>query len=238
MQINDLFGNVPAIIGNFISHIYCASKSDDVLYKLEYTGKTIKINTKEPYSNLIKLLDNNKDLLNDIENSNQLKKILNNKVFYTESVDDYKIILVCDMTVESTTSSDKLTLLIADDSPVITKFFSKTFEDEFNILVANNGEEAINMINDNLNNETLVGAFIDLQMPIKSGYDVLEYLSENNLFELLPTSVISGEDSQNGIEKATNYGIIDMLQKPFNAEAAKSIINKTIQHSKNYKNHQ
>ena len=51
------------------------------------------------------------------------KKILNNKVFYTESVDDYKIILVCDMTVESTTSSDKLTLLIADDSPVITKFF-------------------------------------------------------------------------------------------------------------------
>ena len=53
MQINDLFGNVPAIIGNFISHIYCASKSDDVLYKLEYTGKTIKINTKEPYSNLI-----------------------------------------------------------------------------------------------------------------------------------------------------------------------------------------
>ena len=49
MQINDLFGNVPAIIGNFISHIYCASKSDDVLYKLEYTGKTIKINTKIPY---------------------------------------------------------------------------------------------------------------------------------------------------------------------------------------------
>ena len=59
MQINDLFGNVPAIIGNFISHIYCASKSDDVLYKLEYTGKTIKINTKEPYSNLIKLLKKN-----------------------------------------------------------------------------------------------------------------------------------------------------------------------------------
>lgn len=237
MQINDLFGMVPSIIGNFITSIYCVSKNDDVLYKLEYTGSSLKIVSKSPYKELLSCLDNNNDILKEIEGSDKVKKIINNNlILYSEAVDDYKVIILSNIEEEKKNIQDKLTILIADDSPVITKFFTKTFETDFNILVAKNGEEAIKVIEDNLNDSSFVGAFIDLQMPIKSGYDVLDYLSANNLFATVPTSVISGEDSQNGIERATNYGIIDMLQKPFNADAAKSIVNKTIQHSKNYQN--
>lgn len=237
MQINDLFGMVPSIIGNFITSIYCVSKNDDVLYKLEYTGSSLKIVSKSPYKELLSCLDNNNDILKEIEGSDKVKKIINNNlILYSEAVDDYKVIILSNIEEEKKNIQDKLTILIADDSPVITKFFTKTFETDFNILVAKNGEEAIKVIEDNLNDSSFVGAFIDLQMPIKSGYDVLDYLSANNLFATVPTSVISGEDSQNGIERATNYGIVDMLQKPFNADAAKSIVNKTIQHSKNYQN--
>lgn len=236
MQINDLFGNVPSIIGNFISDIYCLSKEDDIVYKLEYTGSSLKVISKSPYAEINNFISD-KEIINEIENNNSLKRIIKNKTsVYMETISDYKIVLICDFEEEKEVVDDKLTLLIADDSPVITKFFTKTFESEFNILVAKNGEEAINLIDENINNKLFVGAFIDLQMPVKNGYDVLDYLSNNNLLELIPTSVISGEDSQNGIERATAYGIIDMLQKPFNADAARSIINKTIQHSKNYTN--
>ncbi len=237
MQINDLFGMVPSIIGNFITSIYCVSKNDDILYKLEYTGSSLKIVSKSPYKELLSCLDNNNGILKEIEESNKVKKFINNNlILYSETVDDYKVIILSNLEEEKKEVQDKLTILIADDSPVITKFFTKTFESDFNILVAKDGDEAIKTIESNLNNSSFVGAFIDLQMPIKSGYDVLDYLSSNNLFATIPTSVISGEDSQNGIERATNYGIIDMLQKPFNADAAKSIVNKTIQHSKNYQN--
>lgn len=237
MQINDLFGMVPSIIGNFITSIYCVSKNDDVLYKLEYTGSSLKIVSKSPYKEFLSCLDNNKSILKEIEESDKVKKIINSSLLlYSETIDDYKVIILSNIEEEKKEIQDKLTILIADDSPVITKFFTKTFETDFNILVAKNGEEAIKVIEDNLNDSSFVGAFIDLQMPIKSGYDVLDYLSANNLFATIPTSVISGEDSQNGIERATNYGIVDMLQKPFNADAAKSIVNKTIQHSKNYQN--
>lgn len=236
MQINDLFGNVPSIIGNSISDIYCLSKEDDIVYKLEYTGSSLKVISKSPYAEINNFISD-KEIINEIENNNSLKRIIKNKTsVYMETISDYKIVLICDFEEEKEVVDDKLTLLIADDSPVITKFFTKTFESEFNILVAKNGEEAINLIDENINNKLFVGAFIDLQMPVKNGYDVLDYLSSNNLLELIPTSVISGEDSQNGIERATAYGIIDMLQKPFNADAARSIINKTIQHSKNYTN--
>ena len=237
MQINDLFGMVPSIIGNFITSIYCVSKNDDVLYKLEYTGFSLKIVSKSPYKEFLSCLDNNISILKEIEESDKVKKIINSSLLlYSETIDDYKVIILSNIEEEKKEIQDKITILIADDSPVITKFFTKTFETDFNILVAKNGEEAIKAIEDNLNDSSFVGAFIDLQMPIKSGYDVLDYLSANNLFATIPTSVISGEDSQNGIERATNYGIVDMLQKPFNADAAKSIVNKTIQHSKNYQN--
>lgn len=237
MQINDLFGKVPSIISNFITNIYCVSKSDDILYKLEYTGSSLKIVSKSPYKDLLVCLDNNKSLFTEIENNQTIKKVVNDKMLvYTETIEDYKIIILSSLVTERHESDNKLTILIADDSPVITKFFTKTFESEFNVIVAKNGEEAIKLIEDNLDNKSFVGAFIDLQMPIKNGFDVLEYLSKENLFAIVPTSVISGEDSQNGIERATNYGIVDMLQKPFNADAARSIVNKTIQHSKNYMN--
>ena len=234
MQINNLFGLVPTIIGNFLSNIYCVSKSDDVVYKLEYTGSTLKIVSKEPYKEIETIL-NDKTLLAEIETRDKLKKVINNSfIIYTETIEDYKIILISDLKEEINNNQDKYTLLIADDSPVITKFFTKNFENDFNILVAKNGEEAIKLIEENKENKSLVGAFIDLKMPIKSGYDVLEYLSNNNLFDTIPTSVISGEDSQDGIERATGFGIVDMLQKPFNVERARSIVDKTIQHSKNY----
>ncbi len=236
MQINDLFGMVPSIIGNFITNIYCACKDDDIFYKLEYTGASLKILSKSPYEEIFSCIKD-KNAISEIESNEKVKKIISNdKVVYSETVDNYKIILISEINLPKSENGDKLTLLIADDSPVITKFFTKTFESEYNILVATNGEEAIKLIEENIENKSFVGAFIDLQMPIKSGYDVLDYLSTNNLFELIPTSVISGEDSQNGIERATAYSIIDMLQKPFNADAARSIINKTIQHSKNYMN--
>lgn len=236
MQINDLFGMVPSIIGNFITNIYCVCKEDDIFYNLEYTGSTLKIVSKSPYKDFLSLIED-KEIINDIENNDSIKRIVNNKtLIYTETINGYKVVLASIIKDEKSNNVDKLTLLIADDSPVITKFFTKTFENEFNILVAKDGNEAIKMIEENLDNKSFVGAFIDLQMPVKSGYDVLEYLSSNNLLEVIPTSVISGEDSQNGIERATGYGIIDMLQKPFNADAARSIIDKTIQHSKNYMN--
>lgn len=234
MQINNLFGLVPSIIGNFLSNIYCISKSDDVVYKLEYTGSALKIVAKEPYKEIESILSD-KALITEIETEDKVKKVINNDfIIYTETIEDYKIILISDLKEENIKTQDKLTLLIADDSPIITKFFTKNFENDFNVLVAKDGEEAIKLIEENKENKSLVGAFIDLKMPVKSGYDVLDYLSKNDLFDIIPTSVISGEDSQDGIERATGYGIVDMLQKPFNVERARSIVDKTIQHSKNY----
>lgn len=237
MEINELLTSIPSIIGEYFENIYVVSKELDKSYKVLYTGDELKVSPSEKYETIREVL---KDKLESIETIDTIKDVYTiddkQKLISVKTVDKYKIIFITDITKElvltetnkeEVVSEKKAALLIADDSPVITKFFTKTFENEYEIVVATNGDEAIDFINkrDELN---IIAGFIDLQMPGKNGYDVLEYLKENDLFKSFPVSVISGEDSQDGIERATTYGIVDMLQKPFSQEAARSIVNKTI----------
>ena len=155
----------------------------------------------------------------------------NNKFVISYTYDNYKLIFIMN-------TSNKIvgtkSLLIADDSEVITKFFTKIFSDRYNILVAKDGNEAVNLVKENKDN--LLGCFIDLKMPIKDGYYVLNYFKDNDLFKLIPVSVISGEDDSSVITDLTsNYQIVDMLQKPFDRNSAESIVSKTISLSPKYK---
>lgn len=243
MEIKDILTSIPSLVGSLFESIYVISKKLDKCYLVTYTGDEVKLSTQNNYESFTNILSVYKDnVIESIENNDVLNKLFvtndnQNKIINVTTNGEYKIVLVSSITESVRESankpeviSNKKMLLIADDSQIITKFFTKTFQDEYDIIIATNGEEAIKLVEENKDKE-LIGAFIDLQMPVKNGYEVLEYFKENDLFKIIPVSVISGEDSQDGIEKATNYGIVDMLQKPFSSEAAKSIVNKTISFS-------
>ena len=233
MDINNVFSSIPSVIGSLYEVIYLVSKDLGLSYSVHYTGDKLRVSSPGKYSDFVDYLKNFKeDSLNEVENNEIYKKVLINKnneekLISVVTKENYKLVFVMDISMVYDFESEKKILLIADDSPVITKFFKKTFKDEYEVLIAHDGNEAIQLVNQYLD-KNFVGFFCDLQMPEKSGYDVLEYFKENNLFEKLPVSVISGEESKEGIEKATSYNIVDMLQKPFNAEAARDIVNKTV----------
>lgn len=237
MKINELVATIPGMVAGIFEDIYIINKSSDEAYHVQYTGDKLRVSSVLPYekfSQYIALYDNK--LLKSIEECDELKQIItlkekqDDKLLISKSIDEYKMVMIIDVTLPKKDLAEKPILLIADDSPIITKFFKKTFEEEYEILVANNGREAIDLV-EKYRNDALVGAFFDLQMPIMDGYAVLDYFKENNLFVSIPVSVISGEDSADGISRATAYGIVDMLQKPFNAEAARAIVAKTIRFS-------
>ena len=64
-------------------------------------------------------------------------------------------------------------LLVVDDSSIITNFVNKIFKDEFNVISAKDGIDAINIIRNNFNKE-FVGILLDLNMPLLNGFEVLE----------------------------------------------------------------
>ena len=117
-------------------------------------------------------------------------------------------------------------IIVADDSMIIRNIIEKAIGEEYIVLKAGNGKEAIKHITDK--KYDIVGMLLDLNMPESDGFAVLNYFKNNNLFKKYPIVIISGDDTKETIDKAFTYDIVDMLNKPFSGDNVKNMINKMI----------
>ena len=120
------------------------------------------------------------------------------------------------------------TILVVDDSNIVRNFVKRSFTDKYNVGSAEDGEEAIKIIEANKDNGMIEAILLDLNMPKLDGFGVLDYMKQNDLFKKMPVSIISGDSSKETIDKAFAYPIVDMLSKPFSDQNMKSVIDKTL----------
>ena len=123
---------------------------------------------------------------------------------------------------------DKRTILVVDDSNIIRNFVKRIFSEEYEVGTAKDGQEAIDILEANKDNDFIETILLDLNMPRVDGFAVLDYMQENGLLSKFPVSIISGDSSKETIDKAFNYQIVDMLSKPFNEQSVKNVIEKTL----------
>lgn len=119
----------------------------------------------------------------------------------------------------SSSGNEKKKIIIADDSNIMLNFIEHNIGEEFNVIRANNGKEAIGKLDD-----TVYALLLDLNMPSMNGFEVLDYMKENELFEKFPVVVITGDDTEETIKRAFTYPILDVLNKPFKEENVKRIL--------------
>ena len=91
-------------------------------------------------------------------------------------------------------------LLVVDDSSIITNFVTKIFKDEFNVLIAKDGIEAIEIIRNNFEQD-FIGILLDLNMPRFNGFQVLETFEKNHLFNKIPVCILTGDDTKDSLDK-------------------------------------
>ena len=115
-------------------------------------------------------------------------------------------------------------IIVADDSMIVKNIVEKAIDDEYMVLKASNGKEAIQYITDK--KYEIIGMLLDLNMPESDGFMVLNYFKNNNLFKKYPIVIISGDDTSETINKAFTYDIVDMLNKPFSVENIRSMVDK------------
>ena len=120
-------------------------------------------------------------------------------------------------------------ILVVDDSDVVRNFISRVFNNTFGVILAGDGHQAIQELSKENN---IKGVLLDLNMPNVNGFEVLDYLKENDLFSKYPVSIITGADDRDTITRAFTYQIVDMLQKPFNERDVKRIVERTISYGK------
>lgn len=120
------------------------------------------------------------------------------------------------------------TILVVDDSNIVRNFVKRIFSETYNVGIAENGEEAISIIDANKDNDNIVAILLDLNMPKVDGFAVLEHMTEKGLLLKIPVSIISGDSSKETIDKAFTYQIVDMLGKPFNETDVKRVVERTM----------
>ena len=129
----------------------------------------------------------------------------------------------------TSTGNGSKKILVVDDSNIIRNFVQKMVPEEYSVLVASDGEEAIKIVREEAIN--LKGMLLDLNMPKVDGFQVLEFFKSNGLFANVPVTVITGDDSKDTVMKAFDYPIVDVLNKPFTESDVRGVVTKMINYS-------
>ena len=119
-------------------------------------------------------------------------------------------------------------ILVVDDSNIIRNFILKILDDSYEVISANDGKEAIDILDDERKRNDIKAVLLDLNMPNVNGFEVLDFYKNKDLFRSIPISIITGVDDKESINKAFKYPIVDILLKPFNERDVKRILEKTI----------
>ena len=105
----------------------------------------------------------------------------------------------------------KKTVLIVDDEPVNQKMLGYIVGTEYHVKYADNGVQALEVIEQNLNKISLV--LLDLMMPIMDGYTVLKKMKKDKHMKLIPVMVLTSEVSAE--VKSLKLGAVDFIRKPY-----------------------
>lgn len=120
------------------------------------------------------------------------------------------------------------TIMIVDDDNVTCNLIKKVFEKKYDVILAHNGNEAIDLLNGS-RNLNICCIFLDLIMPELDGFSVLDYLNNFNYLNRLPVIIISGNYDKETRNRAYSYRIADMLEKPFNVQVIRHRIENLIE---------
>lgn len=103
-------------------------------------------------------------------------------------------------------------LLLADDSSTIQKVVDLTFADEgVTVLCVNNGKDAIDRIEEFAPDVVLADVF----MPLMNGYQVCEYIKQNEDLKHIPVMLLVGSFEPFDEAEARRVGAEDTVTKPF-----------------------
>ena len=111
--------------------------------------------------------------------------------------------------------ANKYRILIADDSELNRELLSEMLQEEYDIVEAKDGKEAVAILQEQSQEISLV--LLDIVMPHMDGFEVLTYMNTYHWLDDIPVIIISSENSSSFMQKAYDFGATDYISRPFDA---------------------
>lgn len=103
-------------------------------------------------------------------------------------------------------------VLVVDDSEINRAVLGETFKQDYNILEAENGKEALKILSEK--HSEISAVLLDIVMPVMDGFAFLEELTKTSLFSEIPVFLITADTSEESMHRGYNYGVMDIIEKP------------------------
>lgn len=124
---------------------------------------------------------------------------------------------------EKTGEIQKAKILIVDDSMLNRSLLGDMLSDTFDIIEAENGQEAVSILHERELEISMV--LLDIVMPIMDGFDVLAVMNEKGWIKNIPVIMISSETSSIYIDRAYDLGATDFIGRPFDERIVRHRVN-------------
>lgn len=105
------------------------------------------------------------------------------------------------------------TILIVDDSELNRVMLAAMLGENYEILEASDGVEALSVIQKYETSIDLV--LLDIVMPGMDGFEVLKVMNQKHWIDTIPVIMISAENDTSYMEKAYELGATDYIKRPY-----------------------
>ena len=122
--------------------------------------------------------------------------------------------------------SMKRRVLIVDDEEINRLMLKNTLDDDYTVLLAQNGREAYDIVKNENGRLSLI--LLDLHMPVMDGYEFYDLLQKDKEFAKIPVIVLTSEKEAE--VKSLKMGVADFIPKPYDVpEVIQARIDRIIQ---------
>ncbi len=120
------------------------------------------------------------------------------------------------------------TILLAEDNKINQSVIQSLLSHSgVNLLIANNGQEAVDMLYDNHDIDLVL---MDISMPVLNGYDAASKIRSDEQFKDLPILALTANALSSDVKKSQEVGMQEHMSKPLNVERFYRALLKYVSH--------
>ena len=105
-------------------------------------------------------------------------------------------------------------VLVVDDSRLNRLLLSRILSDDYEVLQAENGLDAIDILRGS--GETISAVLLDIIMPVMDGYEVLSQMRADDKMSMIPVIVATSDTDVDAEVRCLSLGANDVIIKPYN----------------------
>lgn len=121
---------------------------------------------------------------------------------------------------------EKQKILIVDDSEMNRALLVDILEEQYDVVEADNGAEAISLLSKQRTDFSLL--LLDIMMPEMDGFEVLACINKYHWNDTFAVIMISADDSPVNIKRAYDLGAFDYISRPFDPTIVQRRISNTM----------